>query len=187
MADKSRKAGGLEVVLAHLRHPLKLRLAVSLSMLAVWYFGFYSSMIERMTAVSARIGIDHKRITTSREVEKLRKMLAISQKNFKPTTDPNQLIQHLMDHLRSSPLKLVDLKPEKSKGLGGYEALGFGMNLQGSFVDVASFLEWVENDASLLRVDELILMPEQADRSKLKIKLRVLGLVEKASAAVKAG
>jgi len=181
MSDTSLNAGGLLGVLAHLRHPLKLRLAVSVSLVGAWYFGFYSSVSDQMTATSARIEIEHKRVTTAREIDKLRKTIATSQKSFKPATNPNQLIQHIMDHLRHSPLKLGDLTPEKAKELGGYDVLGFSLNLHGTFADVVSFLEGIENDVSLLRVDLLTIAPDAKDRSKLSIELKILGLVEKAS------
>ena len=50
----------------NLRHPIKLRLVLYLTILAAWYFLFYSPLSDEMAVTQARINKEQKRITTAR-------------------------------------------------------------------------------------------------------------------------
>ncbi len=45
-------------------------------------------------------------------------------------------MRQVIDHLRSSPLKLVDLKPGTAKDLGPYETIGLQLALEGEFAEL---------------------------------------------------
>ena len=53
-------------------------------------------------------------------------------------------MRRVIGHLRSSPLKLIDLKPDAPKDLGPYETIGIQFALEGQFDEIDAFLSWVE-------------------------------------------
>ncbi len=76
-----------------------------------------------MAVTQARIDKEQKRIITAREVEVVRKSLVAYKDRVPAKSDLNELIQYVMGRIRSSPLKLVDLKPDKAKALGPFDAM----------------------------------------------------------------
>ena len=88
-----------------------------------WYFLFFSPLSETTAATTPRIASERKRVATAREIEQLKKALAPFQGRVPAGADINELMRHVIDHIRSSPLKLLDLKPEKPKDLGPYETM----------------------------------------------------------------
>ena len=51
-------------------------------------------------------------------------------------SDPNELMEFVMARIRSSPLKLVDLKPDKPKSLGPYDCIALHLTLEGTYIQV---------------------------------------------------
>ena len=100
--------------------------------------------------------------------------------------DINELMQHVIAHMRSSPLKLLDLKPEKPKDLGPYETLGLKLTLEGHFAEFDEFLKWVETDQRLLRIDTIKLDPVATDPSRIAGQVVLLSLGEKSASIAKA-
>ena len=104
-------------------------------------------------------------------------------------SDPNELMEFVMARIRSSPLKLVDLKPDKPKSLGPYDCIALHLTLEGTYIQVHDLLRWVHHERRLLRVESLSLTPAQAGLKKekekgpvkLSIQLVLAGLMEKAS------
>ena len=94
-------------------------------------------------------------------------------------------MRYVIDHLRSSPLKLIDLKPEASKDLGPYQTIGVQLTLEGKFAEIDAFLGWVESAERPLRVDSIKIDPDQKKVGGLKAQLTLLGLAEKTPTAAK--
>ena len=83
-----------------------------------------------------------------------------------------------MAHVRQSPVKLVDLKPTKTRDLGSFDNIGLRLQFDASYEDLDAFLAWVENDHRLLRVDSLKVEPTK-DHAQLNVQLDLLSLAEK--------
>ena len=189
MNKSNSKAGMSRLLLEQLRHPIKLRLVLYLTILAGWYFLFYSPLSDEMAVTQARINKEQKRITTAREVEVVRKSLVAYKDRVPAKSDLNELIQYVMGRIRSSPLKLIDLKPDKAKALGPYDAIALRLTLEGTYQELDELLTWVQNERRLLRVDSLSLTPstkgtgknEAKEPLKLNIQLTLTSLMEKAS------
>jgi Tfp pilus assembly protein PilO len=179
MSQTSPKTNVRELVLQQLRHPLKLRAIICLTMIGAWYFFFFMPLGDQTQMTTARIGRERKRIATAKEIEALKKALAPSQGHIPTEADFSELMRHMVDHLRSSPLKVVDLKPEAPKDLGPFEAIGIQLVLDGQFADIDAFLSWIESSDRHLRVDSIKLDPNSQDPSRLKAQLTVLSLAEK--------
>ena len=75
-------------------------------------------------------------------------------------------------------MKLVDLKPLKTKDLGPFEAIGLQLQFEASYEDLDAFLAWVDTDRRLLRVDSLKVDPTKAP-GRLAVQLDLLSLAEK--------
>ena len=179
MSQKPNKSTSGELILQQLRHPLKLRMTICSVGVLVWYFAFFMNIGEQTQTTTARIARERKRIGTAREIETLRKSLAPHHEIIRASADLNELMRHVIDHLRSSPLKLIDLKPEVTKDLGPYQTIGVQLTLEGKFAEIDTFLGWVESAERPLRVDSIKIDPDQRKPGGLKAQLTLLGLAEK--------
>jgi Tfp pilus assembly protein PilO len=186
MNEKNAKTDYKQVILNQIRQPLKLRLLLSIAIIIGWYVLFFSPLSEETAATTAKIVSERKRVAGSRQIEQLKKALAPYKGRVPAEAGLNELMQHVIAHMRSSPLKLLDLKPEKSKDLGPYEALGLKLTLEGRFAEFDEFLNWVETDQRLLRIDAIKLDPVTNDPSRLAAQVVLLSLGEKSAPIAKA-
>jgi hypothetical protein len=98
---------------------------------------------------------------------------------------------------RASSLKLIDLKPEKTRSLGPYDALALRLTFEGTYAEIDDFLAWARDDRRLLRIDAIELAPVAKSKNqdpsrgkgdgKLNIQLTLTSLVEKAGAEKRPG
>lgn len=185
MSQTNSQSRLLSTLVKQLRHPLKLRIALCTAMLTVWYVLFFGPLSEQVAATTARIVAERKRVTTARDIVRLKKSLAPF-RDLGAAADVHELMRHVMQRIRSTPLRLIDLKPEKPKDLGPYEAIGLKLSLEGTFADVDQFLAWIETDKRPFRVDSIQLKPETRQAGRLSAQLTLVTLVEKAVAPAKA-
>ncbi len=185
MHEKNPKNDYKQTILRQLRHPLKLRLLLSMTIIVGWYLLFFSPLTEETTASSARLVSERKRVATSREIERLKKSMMPYHDRIPAAADPHELMQHVIARTRSSPLKVIDLKPEKSKSFGPYETVGLKLTLEGRFAEIDEFLKWVETDQRLLRIETIKLDPTNKDPGRLIAQVVLLSLGEKATASAK--
>lgn len=172
------------------RQPLRLRLVLCPVILGSWYFGFFSPLSDEMAATRTRIEKERKRIAVARQVDESRKALNAFNGRVPPSTDLNELMQFVMARIRESPLKLVDLKPEKSKSLGPYDVMILRLTLEGTYRELHELLNWIHAEHRILRVESLSLGPARRDNVrgqeqgpfKLSIQLVVAALMERAGA-----
>ena len=197
MGDTPPKIGLPRLLLGQLRHPQKLRLVLCAAILTCWYGAFYGPLVERMATTQARIDRERKRIVTARRIDEVRKALAAYKDRVPAGSDLNELIQHVMGRGRASSLKLIDLKPEKTRSLGPYDALALRLTLEGTYAEIDDVLAWARDDRRLLRIDAIELAPVAKSKNqdpsrgkgdgKLNIQLTLTSLVEKAGAEKRPG
>jgi Tfp pilus assembly protein PilO len=182
MNDKTAKTDYKRAILEQLRQPLKLRLVLCFATIIGWYVLFFSPLSEQTTATTAKIVTERKRVATARLIEQLKKDMVPYQQGCIPAgADLAGLMRHLIDHMQKSPLKLLDLKPEKPKDLGPYETLGLHLTLEGRFAEIDEFLRWVETDQRLLRIDHIKLDPTSKDPNRLAAQVVLLSLAERST------
>jgi Tfp pilus assembly protein PilO len=186
MDEKRAKTDYKQAILNQLRQPLKLRLVLCFAIITGWYVLFFSPLSEQTAATKADIIKERKRVATARQIEQLKKAMVPNQGCTPAGTDLAELMRHLIAHMRSSPLKLLDLKPEKSKSLGSYEVLCLSLTLEGRFADIDEFLRWAETDQRLLRIDSIRLSPASKDPNRLAAQVALASLVEKSTPTEKA-
>jgi hypothetical protein len=176
MSEKSAKSNSKQLILGQLRHPLKLRLALFVSVLGGWYYLVFAPLSERLAATTSAVDAERKRIAVALTPHRGR-VLA--------TADLDVLMRCVIDHLRSSPVKLADLKPEKPQDLGPYESVGLRLTLEGPYAEIDRFLGWIDASPLLLRADSIKLDPSSRDPGRLTAQLVVLALAEKSADASK--
>jgi Tfp pilus assembly protein PilO len=185
MSHTPQKAGPRQLVLEQLRHPIKLRLVLSCGIILAWYILFCNPLSELVSATTAQVDRERKRLSTAKEIKELRKSLVPYQGCIPAEADTNELLNRLIDHVRSTPLRLLDLKPETPKDLGPFDALGLQLTLEGHFADLDAFLGWIETERRLLRIDSIKVDPNNQDPSQLKAQIILVSLAEKPAAAAK--
>ena len=178
MSEKTSGSSLERLVLTQLRDPIRLRFALGAVLLASWYFGFYSPMSDRMVRTAALAESERKRAATAQQIDELRKVLAPFAERIPEHAGQNELVQYVMAHVRQSPVKLVDLKPTKTRDLGPFDNIGLRLQFEASYEELDAFLAWVENDRRLLRVDSLKVEPTK-DHAQLNVQLDLLSLAEK--------
>jgi hypothetical protein len=190
MSDTASKNALVKRIQGQLRHPLKLRVVLSVAMLASWYYLFFSPLSDQMVQTESLIKKERKRIDTAHQIDKLRKSLQAFKDRVPAKSDPNELMRYVMNRIRSSPLKLIDLKPDKSKGLGPFNAMGLRLTLEGTYSEIGELLSWIHNGQRMLRVETVSLAPASRVSGKnastegfrLNIQLALTSLMEKESA-----
>jgi Tfp pilus assembly protein PilO len=186
----AKKKPDLKAKLIERMHdPLQLRAVLCVGLLVAWYALGYMPMRDRIALTTSKLERDRKRLALATEVEALRGQAAEFADRVPPRSDPNEFLQYVLAGVRSGPLKLVSLSPEKPKDAGPYQVASVRIDLEGKYKDVDSFLRWVENDKRLLRIDAVKVDPDSKDPDVLKVALTVLGLMgaeESAKAAPKA-
>jgi hypothetical protein len=186
MSDKPSRTRVFQILSRQLHHPVRLRLILCTAILTTWYFGFFSSLSAQISGTIAQIDKERNRSATAREIEGLRKALAPYRDRVPATPDLNELIRHVMDHIRPTSFKLIDLRPEKPRDLGPFEAIALHLAFEGRFADLSAFLDWVRSDQRLMRVDTLSVSPNPRDPTKLVVQMSLLGLVEKEKSSARA-
>jgi Tfp pilus assembly protein PilO len=161
-----------------LQDPVRLRFVVCAVLLIGWYFGHHAPATEHILATSSRTEAEKRRIATAQQVERLRKALAPFQSRIPRKEGQNEMIQYVMARVRRSPLKLVDLNPGRNDDLGSVRAIELTLKLEGSYADLDEFLNWVEHEHRLLRVDALKIQRKGPQRRGLAIEMDLLGLVD---------
>jgi Tfp pilus assembly protein PilO len=185
MSQTPSSTGLRRVILKQLSHPMKLRIVLCTATILVWQGLFVSPLSEKVAATTARIAHERKREVTAREIEQLKKALVPHRDLLGSGDDVHELIRHVMGRIRSTPLRLIDLKPEKPKDLGPFMAISLRLSLEGAYNDIDEFLGWAEAGKRLLRIDTIRLMPMSREPGRLSANLMVVALSEKTAPATK--
>jgi hypothetical protein len=185
MSQTSSTSGVLGVILKQLSHPLKLRLALCAASIVLWQALFVGPVSENAAATTTRIGTERKRTATAREIERLKNALKPHRELIGAGEHEQELMRNVIDRIRSSPLRLIDLKPEKAKGVGPFVAIGFHLSFEGKYIDIDQFLAWAEADSRLMRVDSIKLSPNTREPGRLQANLVLMALVDKAAPTAK--
>ena len=69
MSQTSPKSKAKDLILQQLRHPLKLRMVLCLTIIGAWYFSFFAPLGDETQITTATIARERKRIATAKEIE----------------------------------------------------------------------------------------------------------------------
>ncbi len=189
MSTTPPKAGLSKRILDQLRSPLKLRLVLGPVILGGWYFLFFSPLSDHMAVTQASIDKEQKRIDMASKLDDVRKSLLPFKDRVPANSDLNELIQFVMGRIRSSPLKLIDLKPETSKHFGPFDSISLSLSIEGTYDQIDELLAGIHNERRLFRVESLSLAPtarsndpkEASGPLKMHLLLKLAALMEMTS------
>jgi hypothetical protein len=185
-SSKSSISAALEKILPHLRHPMKLKMLLCCTLGGAWYAAFFAPLSEDLIATKALIAKERKRVNAAREIDRAKAKLAPLEKSI-PAGDAAEFMRHIVEHVRTTPLRLIDLRPEKPKDIGPFQSPGLRLSLEGKYNDIDDLLLWVEQDSRLLRVDSLTLNASTKRKSHLLASIIILGLNQKPTETAKTG
>lgn len=186
MSQAAEKSALTRLVLKQLAHPLKLRLLLTTAAIVAWQALFFGPLGERVAATTSQADRERKRAATAREIEKLKKSLSPHAKLVSPTDDVHDLMKRVIARIRTSPLRLIDLRPDKPAEVGPFALIGLQLNLEGTFADIDAFLDWVETEKLAMAVDSLRLTPVSDEPGQLTAQITLKALAEKSVGTPKA-
>jgi hypothetical protein len=185
MSQTPSTTGIRGLLMKQLSHPLKLRIVLCTALIVAWQAAFIGPLYESVAATTIRIGAERKRAATAREIDRLKGDLKPHNDLIGAGEDEHELMRRVIARIRSSPLRLVDLKPDKPKDVGPYQAIGFQLSVEGKYGDIDELLGWAEAASRMLRVDAIQLTPDTREPGRLKAKILLLALVDKAIPSAK--
>jgi type II secretory pathway component PulM len=165
-----------EKALASLRHPVRLRIAVTGLLLLAAYVGVWMPLSERITESSRKLEEQRRRGKLIEEVSDLREQLALVESRLPEDTDTNEWIQRVLDAVRELPIELISLDPDEPRRVGPYEAVVLQIKCNGKFQDFDALLQWFDSHDRLFRVDSATIAPSNSKNDQLTMQLTVLGL-----------
>lgn len=186
MSQGPEKSALSLLVLRQLAHPLKLRLLLTTTAIVVWQALFFGPVGEQVAATTSQADRERKRATTAREIERLKRSLSPHAKLVSPTDDVHDLMRRVIARIRSSSLRLVDLRPERPAEVGPFALIGLQFHLEGTFAEIDDLLAWVETEKLAMGVDALRLTPVPNQPGQLTAQITLKALAEKSAGTPKA-
>src|SRR3990170_4594503 len=163
-------------LLQRLHDPRRLRLLVTVLVLAAGFVGVYMPLERRIEKTARTLDKEQKRYALAEEIEELRVQVAGFQARLPKNTDTNEWVQYVLEGIRKFPLKLSTLDSDDPQRVGPYEAVVLHMELEGEFQDLDSFLDWLDTNDRLFRVDSVKIAPPRGESNRLVMQLAVLGV-----------
>ena len=170
------KKAELRKLLERLHDPFQLRVFITVLALAVGFVAVYMPLDSRIEETTRKLNAAQRRHDLAHEIEDLRGQVEGLQARLPEDTDTNEWVQYVLDGIRKFPVKLTTLDSGKPQQLGPYEAVVLQLELEGVFEDIDSFLDWVESNERLFRLDSAKIAPPRNEDGKLSMHLTLLGL-----------
>jgi len=175
---QERRTAKSSAVVEAMRNPLQLRAAVLAAVLAVGYGFVYLPLNNKIDATTKRLNDSRNQLKLADEVEQLRKQFRQIEKRLPRETDANEWMEYVLNGIRRSPLKLESFSPGTVQALGVYQVISLNIKLTGSLEEVGNFVQWLESNERLFRVDALRLSPMNVDGEEcVGLDITVLGVI----------
>lgn len=175
--DTTEKNRNKPTLAERLQDTGRLRMLVTAIMVLVGYAGVYLPLRSRIDDAARRLAHEQKRRDLARDIEQLRAQVGAFKGRVPEKTDTNEWVQYVLAGVRGFPVKLVALDPGETQPLGPYKAIVLRIELEGVYHDVDAFLNWVETNERLFRVDAVKLTPARSGSETLNMQLTVLGVM----------
>lgn len=166
----------LREIANRLRDPVRLRIALCGLALVVAYFGVYGPLSSRIEAATRKRQAAERRMTTAQDVEFLRAQAAMIESRVGPSSDANESVHYVLDGIRALPVQLVRLDSDAAVSVGPYEAVVLRVELEGRVQHLDAFLEWLETNERLFRVDSFKLRSSRGKMGEPTMQLVFLAL-----------
>jgi Tfp pilus assembly protein PilO len=110
------------------------------------------------------------------QVESLRRDVKEFRSRIGKQSDSNEWVQYILDGSRKIGVQLRGMEIKEPRKIGPYMAVSLQMEVQGTYPQLQSFIEWLDQSDRLLRVESLRL---EKTPNVILMKIYVLGLVQK--------
>ncbi len=158
------------------RDPNRLRVLVSVVMLAAGYLGVYLPLSSHLDETGRTLQNERRRQALFTEADCLRLQVERFADRVPANTDNNEWIQYVLQGVRKYPLKMTALDAGSLERLGPYQAVQLTVELEGNYRDLDAFLAWLETNRRLFRVDSAKIAPAKGDERRLVMQLVLWGL-----------
>jgi type II secretory pathway component PulM len=170
------KNTGFSELCERLRNPVRLRVLVTGAMLLVGYMGIYAPLSGRIDQTSAKLNKERRLQALAGEIKCLQAEVDRFQARLPEETDTNEWVQYVIDGIGRFPLKLIALDSDSPRRVGPYEAVVLHIEVEGEFHHLDSFLQWLETNERLFRVDSASIAPSRGENDHRVMQLTLLGM-----------
>lgn len=164
-------------LLDHLYNPTKLRAFATGVMLLIGYVGVFMPLSGAMDTTGRNLKLEQRRLELGCEVEQLRVQYNRFKNRLPKQSDTNEWSMYLMDGIRQFNVKQTRLDSDDLRDVGPYKAAALRIELEGSFEELTKFLNWLETNERLIRVDTFKIAPHRGKTGNLVMQLVVLGIM----------
>jgi Tfp pilus assembly protein PilO len=174
---QDRRADKKNALVEALRNPAQLRAAVLATVLAAGYGVIDLPLNNKIDVTTDKLASSRNQLKLAAEVEQLRKQFQQVEKRLPQQTDV-EWKDFVLDELRRSPLKLESFSPGTVQAGGAYQVITLNIKLSGSLEEVGKFVQWLESNDRLFRVDSLKLAPANINGDDcINMDIIVLGVI----------
>jgi hypothetical protein len=174
--DKAKLAHYKALAEKHLGDPVELRL-ITVGVLLVLVIGLvYIPFSNDINNNKRLYSLEKERNGYITDCEKLQKQAELLRALISQKSDTNEWVNFLLDGLRKFQVKLHGMESKQQRKVGPYRAAAFSMEIEGSFPQLKTYVEWLESSQSLIRIDSVQFEKKPA---ALTMKVMVLGVVPK--------
>jgi hypothetical protein len=177
MASHDQKNPMVTQLLDRLHDPVQLRALTTCLVLLVGYAAAYMPLADQIEATSRTLAAETKRLDAAREIESLRSQYEKFRDRLPEKSDPNEWVEYVLGGVRRFPLKLVQWDSEPIREVGPYKAVALRVELEGAFPDMNGFLNWLETNERLFRIDLVRIQPHRSGNGTMVMQLTVLGVM----------
>jgi hypothetical protein len=174
--DKEKMAHYKALAELHLGDPVKLRLATVGALLVLTIGLVYIPFSRDINNIKKLYSIEKERYDCITDCEKLQKQAELYEALIAEKSDTNEWVNFLLDGLRKFKVKLRGMESKQQRKVGPYRAAAFSMEIEGSYPQLETYVEWLESSDSLVRIDS---MQFEKKPAALTMKILVLGVVPK--------
>jgi Tfp pilus assembly protein PilO len=156
--------------------PAKMRLAVVLAATALAIGAVYYPLSGQIEQERVEVESQKKRLETIQAVESLRRDVKAFRSRVDKQSDTNEWVQYMLAGSRQIGVRLRSMETKDPRKVGPYLAVPLTMEMQGTYLQLKSFVEWLDQSERLLRIDALRL---EKTPGFIIMRVNVFGLVPK--------
>jgi hypothetical protein len=176
-ASLDRKPDWKSKLLERLHDPLQLRVCVAGAALLVGYFAVCTPLGGDIVETTRQLAAERKMVDLASMVEELRAQYARFRDRLPAGADANEWVEHVLNGMRTFPLRLVSMDCGAPRDMGPYKAVVLQIEVEGGFFALDGFLRWLESNSRLLRADAIRIAPSRSNANVLVMQITVLGVM----------
>jgi hypothetical protein len=156
-----------------LRSPMRMSIFVLGSVFAMGLALVHMPLLNRMEVAGRRLQNAQKRHELAQEIVKLRQQAAAFEGRLPRGVNLTEWTEYLLNGARQTRVKVLRLEPKEVGKLGPCQVPEWRIELEGQFVELGRFVQWLEAGERVMRIDQIVVEPSD---SQLKMSLQVKGL-----------